>query len=126
MEAFLVKDFWKEYYERYQKRSIYWLFAPPKGVFQILTYIHRINKYTVEKIRNNYLLKHIQNLESRHELLEKESANLDRNGQRTLDKIHKDIVECRDYDLYLKTSPTTNSNSTSTTASSSTMQNLEM
>ncbi len=102
LETYLVKDFWKDHLRRYQKRPIYWLFSSPKGAFQVITYMHRMNKYTVEKIRSNYLLPHIQNLESRRELMEAESATLDRAGQRALEKIIKDITECREYDLYLK------------------------
>lgn len=102
LEIYLVKDFWKDHCHRYQKHPIYWLFSSPKGAFQVITYMHRMNKYTVEKIRSNYLLRHIQNLESRREIMEAESATLDRTGQRTLDKIIKDLSECREYDLYLK------------------------
>jgi hypothetical protein len=102
LENYLVKDFWKDHLHRYQKRPIYWLFTSPKGTFQVLAYMHRMNKYTVEKIRSNYLLKHIQSLESCRELLETQSATLDRNGQRLLDKTIKDIEECRSYDLLLK------------------------
>ena len=39
LETFLVKDFWKDHCSRYQKRPIYWLFASPKGAFQVITYI---------------------------------------------------------------------------------------
>lgn len=102
LEIYLVKDFWKDHCRRYQKRPIYWLFSSPKGAFQVITYMHRMNKYTAEKIRSNYLLRHIQNLESRREIMEAESATLDRTGQRTLDKVIKDLIECREYDLYLK------------------------
>ena len=102
LESYLVKDFWNDHCRRYQKRPIYWLFSSPNGAFQVLVYMHRMNKYTVDKIRSNYLLKHIQSLTIRRELLENESANLDRNGQKELIKITKDLEECRAYDLILK------------------------
>jgi hypothetical protein len=102
LETYLVNDFWNDHCKRYQKRPIYWLFSSPKGAFQVLVYVHRMNKYTVDKIRSNYLLKHIQNLSSKREMLEKESASLDRKGQRELTKIANDLEECRAYDMVLK------------------------
>jgi hypothetical protein len=102
LESYLVRDFWKDHCRRYRKRPIYWLFSSSKGAFQVLVYMHRMNKYTVEKIRSNYLLKHIQSLAMRRELLEKESATLDRGGQRELMKIANDLEECRAYELLLK------------------------
>lgn len=102
LEGYLVKDFWKDHCRRYQKRPVYWLFSSPKGAFQVLVYMHRMSKYTVEKIRSNYLLKHIHNLTARLELLEKTSATLDRREQRELTKIAADLEECRAYELLLK------------------------
>jgi hypothetical protein len=52
LETFLEKDFWKDHCSRYQKRPIYWLFASPKGAFQVIAYMHRMNKYTIDKIRS--------------------------------------------------------------------------
>lgn len=102
LEGYLVKEFWKDHCRRYQKRPVYWLFSSPKGAFQVLVYMHRMSKYTVEKIRSNYLLKHIHNLTARLESLEKTSATLDRREQRELTKIAADLEECRAYELLLK------------------------
>jgi hypothetical protein len=101
LENYLVKDFWKDHCQRYQKRPIYWLFASPKGAFQVITYMHRMNKYTVEKIRK-YLLRHISNLENRESVLSGTSDSLDRIQIRELEKLQRDLQECRDYDLVLK------------------------
>jgi len=102
LETYLMKDFWKEHCRRYQKRPVYWLFASPKGAFRALTYMHRMNRFTVEKIRSQYLLRYIRHLETRREALETDVASLDRLKQRTLEKIRQDIAECRAYDLHLK------------------------
>lgn len=102
METYLIKDFWKEHCNRYQKRPVYWLFSSPKGAFRVLTYMHRMNRFTVEKIRSNYLLKYIQNLENRIARLEADSASLDRTELRNLEKLKTDLTECREYDLLLK------------------------
>lgn len=102
LETYLVKDFWKDHCSRYQKRPIYWLFASPKGAFQVITYMHRMNKYTVEKIRSKYLLVHIRNLENQYSALKANDANLTRDEAKRLEKVEKDLIECRDYDLLLK------------------------
>ncbi|MGE4333542.1 MAG: BREX-1 system adenine-specific DNA-methyltransferase PglX [Macellibacteroides sp.] len=102
LESYLVKVFWKEHCKRYQKRPIYWLFASPKGTFQVLTYMHRMNRFTVEKIRSHYLLKHISNLENRVAMLQSNEASLNTAERRLLEKLQKDLAECRAYDLELK------------------------
>jgi len=102
LETYLVKDFWKDHCSRYQKRPIYWLFASPKGAFQVITYMHRMNKYTVEKIRSNYLLVHIRNLENQYNTLKSNDAALNRDETKRMEKIKTDLDECRSYDLLLK------------------------
>ncbi len=102
MESYLVKDFWKDHCSRYQKRPIYWLFASPKGAFQVITYMHRMNKYTVDKIRSKYLLVHIRNLENQLSVLQADNASLNREQSKRMDKVRSDLDECRAYDLLLK------------------------
>ena len=102
LEKYMVKYFWRDHCRRYKKTPIYWLFASPKGAFQVLVYMHRMNRFTVEKIRSKYLLPHLRHLESRIARLEERSAELSRQEARELDTLRKDLVECRDYDLLLK------------------------
>ena len=102
LETYLVRDFWKDHCARYQKRPIYWLFASPKGAFQVITYMHRMNKYTVDKIRSKYLLLHIRNLENQFSVLQADDASLTREQSKRMDKIKSDLEECRAYDLVLK------------------------
>jgi hypothetical protein len=102
LETYLVKDFWREHCRRYQKRPIYWLFASPKGAFQVMAYMHRMNRFTVEKIRSQYLLRHIRNLENRISTLQMEESQLNADQHRTFEKLQKDLAECREYDLKLK------------------------
>ena len=102
METYLVKDFWKDHCSRYQKRPIYWLFASPKGAFQVITYMHRMNKYTIDKIRSKYLLVHIRNLENQLSALQADNASLNREQSKRMEKVKADLDECRAYDLLLK------------------------
>jgi len=102
IEDYLVKDFWKYHCRVYSKRPIYWLFASPKGAFQVLVYMHRMNKFTPDKIRTKYLLRHIQYLRNESERLSSQSSTLSREEDRRLEKLLRDLQECEEYDILLK------------------------
>ena len=97
IETYFVKDFWKDHFVRYQRRPIYWLFTSRKGAFQCLVYMHRMNPYTAEQIRNKYLLPHIEYLGNRIVEMEQRAASLTTKERKTLDKLQKDLEECREY-----------------------------
>ncbi len=103
VEKFIVKDFWKVHCKMYSKKPIYWLFSSPKGAFQVLAYMHRMNAFTVEKIRSKYLIDHLKSLRSKMSLLEKSESSLSATESRVLDKLRRDIQECEQYDMVLKT-----------------------
>ena len=86
----------------YKKKPIYWLFASPKGAFQVLVYMHRMNAFTVEKIRANYLLEHIKNINSEIMVLEGNASNLNTQEAKRLDTLRVDLIECETYDMELK------------------------
>lgn len=65
LEDYFLKDFWKDHKKMYQNRPIYWLFSSKKGAFQCIVYMHRMNAYTAEKVRTQYLLPHIEWLMTR-------------------------------------------------------------
>jgi type II restriction/modification system DNA methylase subunit YeeA len=102
LEKFLVNDFWSYHCGMYKKTPIYWLFISKKGAFQVLVYMHRMNAFTVEKIRANYLLEHLKYLRS--EIVQKESnaSSLSNTEARQLDKLRADLTECEQYDMVLK------------------------
>ena len=102
LEKYLVNDFYKHHCGIYEKKPIYWLFASPKGAFQVLVYMHRMNAFTVEKIRANYLLAHLKNLRSEENLLMANESNLNTQEAKRLDQLRKDITECETYDMELK------------------------
>jgi hypothetical protein len=102
LERFLVKDFYKYHCSMYKKKPIYWLFASPKGAFQVLVYMHRMNAFTVEKIRANYLLEHLKKLRSEETMLAANDSSLNTQEAKRLDQVRKDIVECETYDMELK------------------------
>ena len=104
LEKYLTSqnNFWKDHCSRYKKKPIYWLFSSPTGAFQALVYMHRMNKYTVQKIRDNYLLKHLQWLGGQISQLQSRSSTLVREEQKYLDGLQKALKECEEYDKYLK------------------------
>lgn len=97
IDTYFVKDFWKDHLSRYQRRPIYWLFASKKGAFQCITYMHRMNPYTVEQIRNKYLLPHIEYLGIRIAEMESRAATLSTKERKDMTKLQKDLEECREY-----------------------------
>ena len=97
IESYFIKDFWKEHLTRYQRRPIYWLFASRKGAFQCIAYMHRMNPYTVEQIRNKYLLPHMEYLGDRITEMERRAAALTVKERKLLEKFRKDLDECREY-----------------------------
>jgi len=102
LEKYLVKQFWKDHCRRYKKKPIYWLFSSPGGAFQVLVYMHRMNAFTVERIRDKYLLPHIKHLRGKLQLLESRKALLNSQESRQLDRLRNDLSECEAYELQLK------------------------
>lgn len=97
IEDYLKKDFWKDHKKMYQNRPIYWLFSSRKGAFQVLAYMHRMNPYTVEQIRNKYLLPHIEYLNNRIVDMEMKEATLSTSERKNLSKLKVDLAECQEY-----------------------------
>ena len=103
LEKFMVKDFWKYHKKMYQNRPIYWLFSSKKGAFQCLTYMHRMNAYTVEQIRSKYLLPHIDWLKNHIAEMESRASQLTTQERKLKDQMAKDLAECIEYhdDLHI-------------------------
>ena len=97
IDSYFEKDFWKDHKKMYQNRPIYWLFSSKKGAFQCLAYMHRMNPYTAERVRTQYLLPYIECLMKRQQELMEESAVLSTMERKELDGITKQIEECREY-----------------------------
>ncbi len=55
IQKYFLKDFYKDHWQRYKKRPIYWLFKSPKGNFSALIYMHRYKPDLVSKLLNDYL-----------------------------------------------------------------------
>ena len=101
LSDYLQKDFWKDHKRMYQSRPIYWLFASKKGAFRALVYMHRMDAYTVGKVRNQYLLPYIEWLKQRIDELMARQAELSAQERKQLKDYGKSLDECREYDVRL-------------------------
>ena len=97
LEDYLTKDFYADHLKRYQKRPIYWLFSSKKGAFKVLAYMHRMDRYTAEMIRNKYLLPHIESQRVAIADLEQRMAVLTTAERKKLEKLRKEHEECLEY-----------------------------
>ena len=97
IDQYVQKDFWKDHKKMYQNRPIYWLFSSSKGAFKCLAYMHRMNAYTAERVRSNYLLPYIEFLQNQIGEMENRRATLSTAENRKLQNFQKALDECREY-----------------------------
>ena len=98
---YMAKNFYADHKKRYQNRPIYWLFSSKKGAFQCLVYMHRMNRFTVGRIRDNYLLPYIQHLETKLSELNVNAALLSSAERKEQKRKLAILQECREYDNIL-------------------------
>lgn len=98
LEAYLAKGFWDDHKRTYKNRPIYWLFRSKKGAFQALVYMHRMDAYTATKVRNGYLLPHIEFLRGRIAAESARGAELTAKERTKLKKMQQAMEECLEYD----------------------------
>ena len=97
IEQYVLKDFWKDHKKMYQNRPIYWLFSSKKGAFKCITYMHRMDAYTAERVRSKYLLPYIEMLSNKVNDLTNRAASLTTVERRQLDNYKKTLEECNEY-----------------------------
>lgn len=105
IRRYFIKDFYKNHLKVYQKRPIYWMFESGKNDgFKCLIYMHRYNDQTIAKVRTDYLhtiqrkyeaeINRLQLVIDSQEYTAKDKAA----AKKKIDKISKQIEECREYD----------------------------
>lgn len=97
IERYLDKDFWKDHKKMYSNRPIYWLWSSKKGAFRVLSYMHRMDAYTAERVRSKYLLPYIEFLQNKINELSNRGAGLSTADSRKLDNYRKILEECQEY-----------------------------
>ena len=105
IRRYFIKDFYKDHLKVYQKRPIYWMFESGKNDgFKCLVYMHRYNEQTVAKVRTDYLHTLQRKYEAEINRLQlvvdsEEYTAKDRTAsKKKIDRISKQIEECREYD----------------------------
>ena len=108
IRRYFMKDFYKDHLKIYQKRPIYWQFSSgKKGAFKGLMYLHRYDKYTLARIRTDYVLKLTTTL---NQLIEHVQVIIDGNvsakevarARKEREAYEAQLQELREYDLILK------------------------
>jgi len=100
LRDYFVKSFYKDHWQRYKKRPIYWLFSSPKGSFNALIYMHRYTPFTVSTVLT-YLREYVTKLESALQQAERVG------NAKEADRLRKILVELNEYEhdtLYPKAS----------------------
>lgn len=97
IEKYLDKEYWKDHKKMYQNRPIYWLWSSKKGAFRCISYMHRMDAYTAERVRSKYLLPYIEYLNNKIADLESRAAQLSVGESRKLDALRKAHTECVEY-----------------------------
>lgn len=105
IRRYFIKDFYKDHLKIYQKRPIYWMFESGKNDgFKTLVYMHRYNHQTVAKVRTDYLhtlqRKYEAEIQRQQLIVDSEEYTAkDRTAaKKKIDRISKQIEECREYD----------------------------
>ena len=105
IRRYFIKDFYKDHLKVYQKRPIYWMFESGKtDGFKCLVYMHRYNEQTIAKVRTDYIhvlqRKYEAEIQRLQLLVDSEQYTAkDRNAaKKKIDRISKQIEECREYD----------------------------
>ena len=99
---YFVKSFYKDHWQRYKKRPIYWLFSSPSGAFSALIYMHRYTPSTVSTVLNEYLREYRAKLEASRQHQEKLALSGTGRQQATalkeVDRIRKILLELDGYE----------------------------
>lgn len=107
LHKWLVEKFWNFHTSMYKKKPIYWLFSsnvskPQNAAFKVLVYMHRMDKYTVQKIQRNYLYPHQEHIKREIENLTENESDLSKSEMKRLEQLRNWELECRDYNEVLK------------------------
>lgn len=104
IRRYFLNDFYKDHLKIYQKRPIYWLLdSGKKDGFKALFYLHRYDKYTIARVRTDYLHPLQRKYEAEIKRLEMLATATDNARDKAayrkeIDALQAKIDECRTYD----------------------------
>lgn len=91
ISRYFAKDFYADHLDTFKKRPVYWLVTSPKGSFQVLVYVHRLNRDTMTVVRNKYLLVMIERVQAQFN-------SLDDGQARDKERLRSLLKELLDFD----------------------------
>lgn len=103
LRDYFVKSFYRDHWQRYKKRPIYWLFSSPKGSFNALIYMHRYTPSTVSTVLNEYLREFKAKLDASRQHHERLAAGVGTPRQQAaalkeVDRLRKVLLELDEYE----------------------------
>ncbi len=97
IRRYFLNDFYKDHVKTYRKKPIYWLFDSGKqSGFKALVYLHRYDKFTVARVRTDYLHPLQRKYESEIGRMEMLTSVTEKAGEKAA--YRKEIEECLVYD----------------------------
>lgn len=75
---------------------------PHKAAFRVITYMHRMDRYSVQQIQRKYLYPHQEYIKSKIARLKFSEGSLDRQEIKELEMLQNWELECRNYNEILK------------------------
>lgn len=104
IRRYMLDGFYKDHTSRYQKRPIYWMFSSGKNhAFDCLVYMHRINLQTLARIRTQFIIKLIDQMQTQLNALQDAiatttSASEQRQMNKDATRLQKQLQELLEYD----------------------------
>lgn len=104
IRRYMLDGFYKDHTTRYQKRPIYWMFSSGKNhAFDCLVYMHRINSQTLARIRTQFVIKLIDQMQTQLNALQDAiaattSASEQRQMNKDVTRLQKQLQELLEYD----------------------------
>ncbi len=103
LRKYFLTDFYKDHLKTYKKRPIYWMVQSPRKGFNVLIYMHRYTRDTMNLVLNRYLREYEVKLRNRLPHLNQIQASATAVREKTearkeAEKITKVLRECEEWE----------------------------
>jgi hypothetical protein len=108
IRRYFAGDFYKHHLQTYKNRPIYWLFSSGKqGAFEALVYLHRYNEGTLSRMRTEYVVPLMGQMNGRLGMLadtiaKATSSKQRKDAEKEKDKLTKQLAELQAFDEKLR------------------------
>lgn len=102
LRRYFTRNFYTDHVRRYKKRPIYWMFSSPRGSFNVLIYMHRYTRDTLNQILNGYLREYKEKISAHIEhlahIIETGSSAEATRATKQQDNYRLVLLELQDYE----------------------------